>query len=187
MGILVNKQPVTTTKQSKVIKLCKNFTLTLSLPKPKKHKLSLQRISAHKTQIKLQKSLTLHLLSLSLSLFLQNLTPTQPTSQSLIPIYTQLMEIPAKLLQYKFQFLFALILSVTLISLFFLAPRFLTILAYFWPLFLSTALFLFAVLVFGKTSPPSTDSPGGKAGEGLLDYVAGEPEHPVAESFKSEE
>ncbi|KAF3955203.1 hypothetical protein ACB098_06G018000 [Castanea mollissima] len=97
------------------------------------------------------------------------------------------MEIPAKLLQYKFQFLFALILSVTLISLFFLAPRFLTILAYFWPLFLSTALFLFAVLVFGKTSPPATDNPGGKAGEGLLDYVAGQPEHPLVESFKSEE
>ena len=80
MGILVNKQPVTTTKQSKVIKLCKNFTLTLSLPKPKKHKLSLQRISAHKTQIKLQKSLTLHLLSLSLSLSTKsNTNPTHFT------------------------------------------------------------------------------------------------------------
>ena len=78
MGILVNKQPVTTTKQAKVFKLCKNFTLTLSLPKPKKHKLSLQRISAHKTQIKLQKSL-LYIFSLSLSLSLSTKSNTNPT------------------------------------------------------------------------------------------------------------
>ena len=98
------------------------------------------------------------------------------------------MEIPANLLKYKFHFLFALILSLSLTSLFFIAPRFLNILAYFWPLFLSTALFLFAVLVFGKTSVPATEPPGDKAAKGLLDYVAGHPEQPVAvESFKSEE
>jgi hypothetical protein len=71
--------------------------------------------------------------------------------------------------------------------LFVFIPRFLTILAYFWPLFLSTALFLFAVIVFGRTSVPSTDASGdSKAGEGLLHYVAGQPDHPV-ESFKSDE
>jgi hypothetical protein len=56
--------------------------------------------------------------------------------------------------------------------LFVFIPRFLTILAYFWPLFLSTDLFLFSVIVFGRTSallPANLTS-----------------DHPV-ESFKSDE
>ncbi|KAI9187281.1 hypothetical protein LWI28_026332 [Acer negundo] len=59
--------------------------------------------------------------------------------------------------------------------------------AYFWPLFLSTALFLVAVVFFGKTSPPAAAA-GDKAGEGLLDYVAGQPPEEVGhvESFKPE-
>ncbi|KAB1215110.1 hypothetical protein CJ030_MR4G016285 [Morella rubra] len=97
------------------------------------------------------------------------------------------MEIPEKLLKYKFYILFVLTLSLTLVSLVFLAPSFLSILAYFWPLLVSTALFLFAVIAFGKISVPGADTHGDtKAGEGILDYVAGRPDHPV-ESFKSEE
>ncbi|CAB4308617.1 unnamed protein product [Prunus armeniaca] len=92
------------------------------------------------------------------------------------------MEIPEKLLKFKFHFLFALILCLTLYAITLIAPRFLTILAYFWPLFLSTALFLFAVVVFGKTTLPVTEP----SGEGLLDYVAGQPEH-VVETYKSAE
>ncbi|KAL6195921.1 hypothetical protein ACLB2K_031538 [Fragaria x ananassa] len=95
------------------------------------------------------------------------------------------MEIPEKLLKFKYHFLSALIFCLTLYSLTLFAPRFLTILAYFWPLFLSTALFLFAVVVFGKTSLPGSDSHADKAGEGLLDYVAGQPDHAV-ESYPSE-
>ncbi|XP_062016174.1 uncharacterized protein LOC133732604 [Rosa rugosa] len=97
------------------------------------------------------------------------------------------MEIPEKLLKFKYHFLGALIFCLTLYSLALFAPRFLTILAYFWPLFLSTALFLFAVVVFGKTSLPGTDAHAAdKAGEGLLDYVAGQPDHTVVESYPSE-
>ncbi|KAB2606123.1 hypothetical protein D8674_005840 [Pyrus ussuriensis x Pyrus communis] len=95
------------------------------------------------------------------------------------------MEIPEKLVKFKFHFLFALLFCFALYSLTLIAPRFLTLLAYFWPLFLSTALFLFAVVVFGKTTIPGSDASGDKPGEGLLDYVAGQPDH-VVESYKSE-
>ncbi|GMP64989.1 hypothetical protein CsSME_00025982 [Camellia sinensis var. sinensis] len=61
-------------------------------------------------------------------------------------------------------------------SLIYLAPRFLDVLAYFWPLFLSTALFLVTVLFFAESSPLSTEVPAEKATEGLLDFVAGQPE-----------
>ncbi|XAR56783.1 hypothetical protein NMG60_11037376 [Bertholletia excelsa] len=84
------------------------------------------------------------------------------------------MEIPAKLLRFKFHILFAAAFSLLLLSLLYIAPSFLDVLAYFWPLLVSTALFLVAVTVFGQTSPPAS---GEKAGEGLLDFVAGQPEH----------
>ncbi|KAF5730481.1 hypothetical protein HS088_TW19G00071 [Tripterygium wilfordii] len=93
------------------------------------------------------------------------------------------MEIQEKLLKFKFHFLFALILTISVSALFYLAPNFATILAYFCPLFLSTTLFLGAVIFLGKTSSlPATDD---KAGEGILDYVAAQPEHAV-DSYKSE-
>ncbi|XP_021288611.1 uncharacterized protein LOC110419819 [Herrania umbratica] len=96
------------------------------------------------------------------------------------------MEIPQKLLKFKYPIIFSLTLSLTLSSLVILAPSFLTILTYFWPLFLSTALFLVAVVFFGKTSAHTgSDSPAAKPGEGLLDYVAGQPELTV-DSYKSE-
>ncbi|TKY53931.1 hypothetical protein E2542_SST18337 [Spatholobus suberectus] len=59
------------------------------------------------------------------------------------------------------------------------APRFMTILAYFWPLFASTTVFLVAIIAFGGVSKFSTEGHGHgeKAGEGLLDYVTGMSEH----------
>ncbi|KAJ8754888.1 hypothetical protein K2173_015400 [Erythroxylum novogranatense] len=92
------------------------------------------------------------------------------------------MEIQENLVKYKYHIIFTLITSLILASLLFLAPSFFTILAYFWPLLLSTALFLAAVVIFGNTTSTSGDK---AAGEGLLDYVAGQPEHAV-ESFKLE-
>ncbi|KAI3769197.1 hypothetical protein L6452_00297 [Arctium lappa] len=86
------------------------------------------------------------------------------------------MEISEKLLKFKFHILITATLVVFIVSLLYVAPRFLNILAYFWPLLLSTALFLLAVVVFGLTSPPSAQVSGEKAGEGILDYVAGRPE-----------
>ncbi|KAK8492665.1 hypothetical protein V6N13_141327 [Hibiscus sabdariffa] len=97
------------------------------------------------------------------------------------------MEIPEKLVKFKYPIILTLTLSLTLSSLIIFAPSFLTILTYFWPLFLSTALFLVVVVFFAKTSPHSgsSDSPAVKPGEGLLDYVAGHPELTV-DSYKSE-
>uniref|UniRef100_A0A2P2P133 Transmembrane protein n=1 Tax=Rhizophora mucronata TaxID=61149 RepID=A0A2P2P133_RHIMU len=92
------------------------------------------------------------------------------------------MGIQEKLLEYKYHIIFMLIISLILVSLIFVAPSFLTILAYFWPLYLSTALFLGAVIFFGKISSPAAQSSGDKAGEGLLKYVAGQPEQPVESS-----
>ncbi|KAG6596766.1 hypothetical protein SDJN03_09946, partial [Cucurbita argyrosperma subsp. sororia] len=79
------------------------------------------------------------------------------------------MEIPSKVWRFRFHFLAALTLCLTLFSLVLLAPRLLSLVAYFWPLLLSTALFLLAVLLFANASLPPPD----KTGEGLLNYVAG--------------
>ncbi|CBI25748.3 unnamed protein product, partial [Vitis vinifera] len=86
------------------------------------------------------------------------------------------MEIQTKLMQYQYHFIITVVVSIILALLFQVAPRFLTILAYFWPLFVSTAVLLMVMIVFGQLSPPSTEIHGEKTGEGLLDYVAGRPE-----------
>ncbi|XP_048135274.1 uncharacterized protein LOC125315138 [Rhodamnia argentea] len=82
------------------------------------------------------------------------------------------MAIPERLLRYRFHLLAALLLALASSALVYAAPRFVTVLAYFWPLLLSTALFLVAVVVFGKTSPPAAADASGKD---LIDYVAGQP------------
>ncbi|KAK6133008.1 hypothetical protein DH2020_033299 [Rehmannia glutinosa] len=93
------------------------------------------------------------------------------------------MEIPEKLLRFKFHILLAFTFSFCVVFLCYLAPRFLDILNYFWPLLVSTALFLVAVVVFDRISPISAEYPAEKAGEGLLDYVAGEPPTGQVESL----
>ncbi|KAL3637523.1 hypothetical protein CASFOL_018691 [Castilleja foliolosa] len=82
------------------------------------------------------------------------------------------MKIPQKLLKFKFHILAAFIFSFSIIFICYLAPRFIDILKYFWPLLVSTALFLVAVVVFDRISPLSDSDDN--SGEGLLDYVAGE-------------
>ncbi|KAI4306209.1 hypothetical protein L6164_029504 [Bauhinia variegata] len=97
------------------------------------------------------------------------------------------MEIPEKVLKFKYHFLFALLFSLAAFAIVLLAPRLLTVLAYFWPLFVSTALFLAIVLVFAKTSPlPAADASHLKPVEELLDYVAGEPDIPFDAHNKSD-
>ena len=86
------------------------------------------------------------------------------------------MEIPEQVLKFKFHLIVGIILSLSFFVLVRLAPSLLDLLAYFWPLLASTAIFLAVVLVFSRVSPPTTDAPGEKAAEGLLDYVAGQPE-----------
>ncbi|KAL3851137.1 hypothetical protein ACJIZ3_013019 [Penstemon smallii] len=85
------------------------------------------------------------------------------------------MEFSRKLLKFKFHILFVLTFSLFLSFICYIAPRFLDILMFFWPLFVSTAMFLVAVLVFDRISPVA-EALGEKTGQGLLDYVAGQPE-----------
>lgn len=97
------------------------------------------------------------------------------------------MEIPEKLLKFKFPILVGSTFCIFISFLIYLAPSFLDILKYFWPLLVSTALFLVAVVVFGRISPPPPESSGEKTGEGILDYVAGQPEQLQPQIDKEEE
>ncbi|KAF8030475.1 hypothetical protein BT93_E2804 [Corymbia citriodora subsp. variegata] len=87
------------------------------------------------------------------------------------------MDIPARILQYKNQIAMTVtgVLAISLVV--YAAPRFVSILAYFWPLFASTAVFLVTIFAFGGISRLSTEGHGQKAGEGIIDYVAGQSEY----------
>ncbi|WOG83141.1 hypothetical protein DCAR_0102315 [Daucus carota subsp. sativus] len=85
------------------------------------------------------------------------------------------MEISPKLLKFKAHFVITIFVSLVFAFLLQVAPQFITILTYFWPLFISTALFLVLILVFGKITP--TEFYGDKEGEGIMEYVAGQPEY----------
>ncbi|ESR63156.1 hypothetical protein CICLE_v10017306mg [Citrus x clementina] len=83
------------------------------------------------------------------------------------------MDITPKLVQYKYQFSVAMVVSLILGLLSYGTPRMLTILAYFWPLLASTTVFLLLIIAFGGLSQLANEAHGERAGEGLLDYVAG--------------
>lgn len=85
------------------------------------------------------------------------------------------MEISPKLLKLKTHFVITIIVSLILAFLFHAAPQFMILISYFWPLFISTALFLVLIVVFGKITP--SEFYGDKEGEGIMDYVAGKPEY----------
>ncbi|KAJ1428653.1 hypothetical protein SESBI_08754 [Sesbania bispinosa] len=87
------------------------------------------------------------------------------------------MDVSEKLLKYRYHITIAIVALLSSSLLLYAAPRFLTILAYFWPLFASTTVFLVAIIAFGGVSKLSTEAHGKEAGEGFLDYVAGRPEH----------
>nr|GME02778.1 uncharacterized protein LOC113689905 [Ipomoea batatas] len=100
------------------------------------------------------------------------------------------MEISEKIVKFKIPILFLAAFSLIIFSVVYVAPKFLDILKYFWPLLLSTALFLATVAAFSRITPPVPE----ESGEGILDYVAGQHEHedllpPVllAESVEEEE
>ncbi|XP_018451536.1 uncharacterized protein LOC108822848 [Raphanus sativus] len=82
------------------------------------------------------------------------------------------MEIQARLKEYKLHFMVAIIVSLLVSSLVYLAPRILDILSYFWPLFASTAAFLAVAITCGGFQQLSEES----TGEGIMEYVAGRPE-----------
>ncbi|KAK2967275.1 hypothetical protein RJ640_004841 [Escallonia rubra] len=91
------------------------------------------------------------------------------------------MEVPEKLLKFKIHLFVALAFALFIFSLVCHAPRFVDVIAYFWPLLVSTALFLVAAVVFGRTSPPAAEVPAEKAAEGILEFVAGQLEPVEAE------
>lgn len=82
------------------------------------------------------------------------------------------MEIQARLKEYKLHFMVAIIVSLLVSSLVYLAPRILDILAYFWPLFASTAAFLAVAITCGGFQQLSEEA----TGEGIMEYVAGRPD-----------
>ncbi|KAF2540743.1 hypothetical protein F2Q68_00030514 [Brassica cretica] len=82
------------------------------------------------------------------------------------------MEIQTRLMEYKLHFMVAIIVSLLVVSLVYAAPRILDIVAYFWPLFASTAAFLAIAITFGGVQQLSDKA----TGEGIMDYVAGRPD-----------
>ncbi|KAL0854829.1 hypothetical protein Bca101_059981 [Brassica carinata] len=82
------------------------------------------------------------------------------------------MEIQARLKEYKLHFMAAIIMSLLVSSLVYAAPRILDILAYFWPLFASTAAFLAVAITCGGFQQLSEEA----TGEGIMEYVAGRPD-----------
>ncbi|KAL2339273.1 hypothetical protein Fmac_013719 [Flemingia macrophylla] len=89
------------------------------------------------------------------------------------------MDLQKMVVQYRYHITIAIAFSLSFSLLLYAAPRFMSILAYFWPLFASTTVFLVAILAFGGVSKFSAEGHehGEKAGEELLDYVTGMPEH----------
>uniref|UniRef100_A0A7N0UHY0 Uncharacterized protein n=1 Tax=Kalanchoe fedtschenkoi TaxID=63787 RepID=A0A7N0UHY0_KALFE len=83
------------------------------------------------------------------------------------------MEILPKLLQYKYPFAVAAAVTTVTVSIVLVAPRMLTVLAYFWPLLASTAVLVAVMVAFGGgMSQPEIEMQGTKVGEGLMmDYV----------------
>ncbi|KAL0738178.1 hypothetical protein Bca4012_014388 [Brassica carinata] len=77
-----------------------------------------------------------------------------------------------ELMEYKFHVMVAIIVTVVVSSLVYAAPRILDIVAYFWPLFASTAAFLAMAITSGGFQQLSDEA----TGEGIMDYVAGRPE-----------
>ncbi|CAJ1941501.1 unnamed protein product [Sphenostylis stenocarpa] len=88
------------------------------------------------------------------------------------------MDVTKMLVQYRYHIAIAIAFSLSFSLMLYAAPRIMTILAYFWPLFASTTVFLVAIIAFGGFSKFSTEDHGHgeKAGKGLLDYVTDVPE-----------
>ncbi|GKV15163.1 hypothetical protein SLEP1_g25965 [Rubroshorea leprosula] len=82
-------------------------------------------------------------------------------------------DIPQKLNQYRQKISIAIVASVIIGLLGYVAPRAVDVLTYFWPLLASTAVLLVVTVGFGGLSQLATEAQGEKVGVGLLmDYVA---------------
>ncbi|VVA93433.1 unnamed protein product [Arabis nemorensis] len=74
------------------------------------------------------------------------------------------IQLQARVMEYKFHIMVAIMVTASLV---YAAPRIVDILAYFWPLFASTAAFLAMAITFGGFQQPSEQS----TADGLMDYV----------------
>ncbi|PON38120.1 hypothetical protein PanWU01x14_314900 [Parasponia andersonii] len=84
------------------------------------------------------------------------------------------MDIQQQPIQYRYHLAIAISVSVAISLVFYAAPRLTTIVAYFWPLFASTTLFVVAIIAFTGISQLAMEAQGGqKFGEDIVDYVAG--------------
>ncbi|KAG7959592.1 hypothetical protein I3843_10G077700 [Carya illinoinensis] len=98
------------------------------------------------------------------------------------------MDIPEKLMQYRYHVSIAVVVSAVISLVLYAAPRLLAILAYFWPLFASTTVFLVAIIAFGSLSQFATQTQGEKTDEDqILDCVQGPPIHTHEEPQKFEQ
>lgn len=85
------------------------------------------------------------------------------------------MEMYAKLVQHRYLFVASIAAALSFAVLSTSTPLLSTLFFYFWPLLLSTASVLVAIVVVGRMSPiNSAEFSGDKEGEALLDYVAGQ-------------
>ncbi|KAL7103109.1 hypothetical protein ABFS82_08G156200 [Erythranthe guttata] len=86
------------------------------------------------------------------------------------------MEIYSVFLQHRFFLSAAVALLLSLACLLTIMPPVISVLYYFWPLFVSTAIALVAIIVIGQISPIPREFSDERQGEALLDYVAGKQE-----------
>ncbi|KAI3847561.1 hypothetical protein MKW92_022393 [Papaver armeniacum] len=84
-----------------------------------------------------------------------------------------MVTIPESIVQFKSQFVVVTLILLLIISLIYVSPRILSVLAFFGPLFISTAVFLVVIVFSGKFSGLDPHD-GSRSGEGLLNYVVGQ-------------
>ncbi|VFQ58983.1 unnamed protein product [Cuscuta campestris] len=83
----------------------------------------------------------------------------------------------AKVLEYKKGILVFFVTSTVLsFAITNVAPRFADMFAYFWPLFVSTTVFMGAIIAFTQVPPLAVDYRDERDGEWLLEYLTGLPQ-----------
>ncbi|KAI0503530.1 hypothetical protein KFK09_014464 [Dendrobium nobile] len=84
------------------------------------------------------------------------------------------MAIQEQLLPFKLHFAVAAVAAIIITCFIYLGPTFSSLVGFFWPLFLSTTFLLAAVAVLLRISPPPhTDAAACRAGDDIINFVAG--------------
>ncbi|KAH0459367.1 hypothetical protein IEQ34_012181 [Dendrobium chrysotoxum] len=86
------------------------------------------------------------------------------------------MAIQEHLRPFKLHFAVASVAAIMITYFIYLGPTFSSLVGFFWPLLLSTTFLLAAVAVILRISPPPhTDAAALRAGDDIIDFVAGTP------------